>query len=85
MKKLESFQNKCLKKCLKLRPHPVTHRQVRTDTVHQLAKFNTLKSNASTIGSRFIEKCTDHSNEIICNLFPTLTWKTKFYVIRFVL
>ena len=50
MKKLESFQNKCLK----LRPHPVTHREVRTDTVHQLAKVNTLKSYDSTIKSHFI-------------------------------
>ena len=32
MKKLESFQNKCLRQYLKLRPHPISHRQVRTDT-----------------------------------------------------
>lgn len=50
MKKLESFQNKCLRQCINLRTNPVTYRQVPTQVVHLQSKILLIYVN---IGMKF--------------------------------
>ena len=72
MKKLESFQNKCLRQCLSLRPNPVTYRQITTQILHLQSNVTTLMEYATRIKEKFIDKCRRHSNELIKSLFRSL-------------
>ena len=67
--KLQSYQNKMLRLCMNLRPHPMTHRQVRNTRIHEQCKMPTVMEFAQKIKNKFIKGCEGHQNEIVSTLF----------------
>lgn len=65
---LQTFQNKCLRLALNLRPHPVTHRQIRTSTVHTMANVPPLDEFMQSLRSKFDIKAATHSNPLIVEI-----------------
>lgn len=70
MKKLQSFQNKCLRHCLSLRPHPVTFKQVPTTVVHILTRSTSVMAYSVELKNKFINSCKLHANLLIKSFFP---------------
>ena len=67
--RLQTYQNKMLRLCMNLRPHPITHTQVRNTIIHEQCKMPTLKEFAEKIKNKFKEGCEDHQNIIVRTLF----------------
>ena len=68
LKKIQAFQNKCLRLALGLRPDPMTHRQVRNEVVHQIAGIPTIEEFMNRLKNKFYWKSTSHPNPLIARL-----------------
>lgn len=67
-KKLQIFQNKCLRLALNLRPHPVTYRQIPNVILHTIANVPTLDSFKQKLKEKFLIKAARHPNPLISQL-----------------
>lgn len=66
--KLQIFQNKFLRLAMRLRPDPVSHRQVRNVDVHQMANTPPLIVFKSTLDHKLETNIINHENELIREL-----------------
>ena len=69
-RKIQTYQNKVIRLCMNLRPHPITHRQVRNEVIHQQSCIPTISDFCEKIRNNFVLCCFNHENEIIKTLFP---------------
>lgn len=67
-KKLQTFQNKCLRVALNVRPHPVTFRQMRNATIHSISNVPTLQAFCEKLKLNFLLKASIHPNPLISQL-----------------
>ena len=67
--KIQTYQNKVIRLCLNMRPHPITHRQVRNEVIHQQSHIPTVSEFCKKISNNFRFGCLNHENEIIKSLF----------------
>lgn len=67
-KKLQIFQNKCLRLALNLRPNPVNHRQVPNTIIHVMANVPPLEIFKQKLKENFFTKAAQHSNPLISQL-----------------
>lgn len=67
--KLQVYQNRCIRTALNLRPHPVTYKQIPTNTIHEMSRIPKITEFASKIKENFVQKCRQHVNELVVSLF----------------
>lgn len=67
-RKLQVFQNMCLRLALGLRPDPVTHRQVTNVEVHRMAAVPWLSEFAKKLRKNFIKNASMSDNRLISSL-----------------
>ena len=70
MKRLQTYQNKSIRLILKLRPNPVTHRQISNLDIHKMTNMPTIMNFANRLKERYMNKCRNHPNEIVASFFP---------------
>jgi hypothetical protein len=68
MNKLQIIQNKCLRMILDLHPHPVTHKQIRTNMIHEMAGIETINQFAQRITNNLYQTMNIHHNSLINGL-----------------
>ena len=69
-KRIQTYQNKIIRMCMNLRPDPISFRQVRNTTIHQICNIPTIVEFYKRIKNKFIEGCKNHNNETIKSFFP---------------
>ena len=70
-KRIQTYQNKIIRMCMNLRPDPISFRQVRNTTIHQICNISTVIEFYERIKDKSIEGCKNHRNETIKSFFPT--------------
>jgi len=74
MSRIQTYQNKCIRTALNLRPSTITFRQVPTQMIHAMAKVPTIHQFAKHIMQRFNNNTMQHENDLIASLYsPTLS------------
>lgn len=74
MSRIQTYQNKCIRTALNLRPNTITFRQVPTSMIHAMAKVPTIQQFAKHIMQRFNNNTMQHENDLIASLYsPTLS------------
>lgn len=66
--KMQTFQNKCLRQALRLRPHPVTFRQTTNDDVHEISNVPFIKDFSQILTLKHYKEMIDHNNSLIRTL-----------------